>query len=77
MSGKGSLTDEIMKAKIEEQQQDQKGNSEGGEGDNPKYKPLTKWQKIGYWFFGLSMAGGIIANAVLFGRILISQSNYV
>ena len=63
------LTDEILKAKVEQQKQDQQqGKEEGSEGDNPKYKPLSKWQKIGYWFFGISMVGALVSNAVLFGE---------
>jgi len=61
------LTDEILKAKVEQQKQDQQqGKEEGSDGDNPKYKPLSKWQKIGYWFFGISMVGALVSNAVLF-----------
>jgi len=66
----GGLADQLMKAKIEEEQKEKGGNQkkEGGEKEEAgkKYQPLTKWQKIGYWFFGITMIGGLGGNAILF-----------
>ena len=40
-------------------------SSEAGEGDEkPKYKPLTKWQKWGYIFFGANMFALVIGRHV-------------
>ena len=39
--------------------------AEGEEGDEkPKYKPLTKWQKWGYIFFGANMFALVIGRHV-------------
>ena len=41
-------------------------SSEAGEGDEkPKYKPLTKWQKRGYIFFGANMFALVIGRHVM------------
>jgi len=29
-------------------------------------KPLTKWQKLGYAFFGLTLINGVVMSAVIF-----------
>ena len=40
-------------------------SSEVGDGDGkPKYKPLTKWQKWGYIFFGFNMLSLVIGRYV-------------
>ena len=65
-----SIADEILKAK-EEQQKQQKGQAseEGQGGDKKEYKPLTKWQKIGFWFAGIGIPVYLVAMAVLFCKL--------
>jgi hypothetical protein len=65
-SGKGpSLADSVLLAKEQEKRKEPSGDKED-EAKGPK--PLTKWQRIGYIVFGVTMVGSIIVNAVLFGR---------
>lgn len=46
---------------------DEAGGGGGGGGDDRKGpKPLSKWQKWGYVFFGVLFTGSIVANAIIF-----------
>jgi len=75
-SSSKSLADEIMKAKIEQEQKAKDAASEsgsggqaggGGTGEEPKGpKPLSKWQKYGYIFFGTSMVAALVGNGIMF-----------
>lgn len=62
----GSLADSIMNAKLAEDKKDSKEKKEEEDPGPRKPKPLTKWQKYGYWTFGILFGGSIIANAILF-----------
>ena len=73
-SGKQSLAEGVLKAKEAEAEQARRrtegeGDKEGGE-DKKGYKPLSKWQRRGYLFFAVTMVGGLVSNAVLFGENL-------
>ncbi|CAB4068230.1 TIM50 [Lepeophtheirus salmonis] len=66
---KFSLADEIMKDKARQEessssssQKDQHGGEEPPKGP----KPLSKWEKIGYTFFGVTFVGGLFVNAIIF-----------
>ena len=63
-----SLAQEILKAKQQESEQ-KKNSSDSQSNDDDKDKgpkPLTKWQKIGFWAFGIFFTGAVISNGVLF-----------
>ena len=63
----GSLADQIMQAKQAEEKKDD-GKEEPKQGP----KPMTKWQKYGYIFFGVTFVGMFITNAVLFCKNFMS-----
>lgn len=63
-TSKPSLADQILQAKAEE---DSKKKEQEDPSEPKKPKPLTKWQKFGYIFFGVGMIGSTIVTAVLFG----------
>ena len=65
-----SIADEILKAK-EEQEKKQKGQAseENQESNKKEYKPLTKWQKIGFYFAGIVVPIYVVAMAVLFCKL--------
>ena len=58
-----SIADQIMGAKIADQEKKNEDNKDQKKGP----KPMNKWQKYGYVFFGVSMAGLIIGNSIVFG----------
>jgi len=71
------LADDLLKSQIERQEQNKKsdsggggeqsqGGEPGGEEDPKGPKPLSKWQKIGYWTFGIVFVGTLVSNAILF-----------
>ena len=69
-----SLAEGVLKAKEAEAEEARRrtegeGDKEGGE-DKKGYKPLSKWQRRGYLFFAVTMVGGLVSNAVLFGENL-------
>ena len=72
---KQSLAEGVLKAKEAEAEEARRRttegeeNKEGGE-DKKGYKPLSKWQRRGYLFFAVTMVGGLVSNAVLFGENL-------
>ena len=60
-----SIADEILQAKQEQEKQEKKQKEES-EGSKKEYKPLTKWQKIGFYFAGIGAPVYLIAMAYLF-----------
>ncbi len=71
---KQSLAEGVLRAKEAEAEEARRrtegeGDKEGGE-DKKGYKPLSKWQRRGYLFFAVTMVGGLVSNAVLFGENL-------
>ena len=57
-----SLADQILQSKKSEQKEENKEEAKGP-------KPMTKWQKYGYVFFGVTFVGMFITNAVLFCKM--------
>ncbi len=47
-------------------EQPTQGEGGDGDGEKPKYKPLSKWQKYGYIFFGINMTLILVAGGVTF-----------
>ncbi len=62
---KMSLADQVMAEKTAKDEE-KASSKDGDEEDKPKYKPLTKWQKIGYGVFAVAMLGGLVVNGVIF-----------
>ncbi len=52
-----------MRAKTDHQKSEE-NSSDSSQNKGPK--PLTKWQKYGYIFFGVTMGGLLVTNAILF-----------
>ena len=77
-----SLAQEILKSKQQEAEQKKTSNenqSNDDEGKNKGPKPLTKWQKIGFWAFGIFFTGTVISNGILFckfSRNIRKNSNF-
>lgn len=44
------------------------GEDKSADGTEPPKgpKPLTKWQKMGYAFFGLALINGVVMGAIIF-----------
>ena len=53
--------------------------AEGGEegDDKAKYKPLTKWQKWGYIFFGANMFALVIGRHVIRIVLVLHSVSYI
>ena len=58
-----SIADEILKAKEQEQKEKEKAEEPKGK---KEYKPLTKWQKIGFYTAGVGAPIYFIVMAYLF-----------
>ena len=66
-----SIADEILKAKEQEQNEKEKAEEPKGK---KEYKPLTKWQKIGFYTAGVGAPIYFIVMAYLFCKCKIGQS---
>ena len=64
-----SIADEILQAKQEQEKQEKEQKKESEGNSKKEYKPLTKWQKIGFYFAGIGAPVYLIAMAYLFCKL--------
>ncbi len=56
---------------------EEKKGEEGGSGEEKKGpKPMGKWQKRAYVFFGVTMFGSLVGNAIMFCKFALSIQLY-